>query len=48
MRWRNRFLGMKGDIDWTLERGNPTPLDFFLWDYLKKMFEVNKLTTIAE
>ena len=39
------FLSRFGDQNWFPRSCDLTPLDFFLWDYLKSKVYVNNLTT---
>lgn len=47
-KYPGRVISQRGDIDWPPRSCDLTPLDFFLWGYLKERVYVNKPATIPE
>ncbi|GFY43575.1 putative DD41D transposase [Trichonephila inaurata madagascariensis] len=43
-----RVISRNGPVDWPPRSCDLTPLDFFLWDYVKSLVYVNKPTTLKE
>jgi len=46
--FNGKLLSRRGDIPWPPRSPDLTPLDFFLWGYLKSCVYANKPTTIAQ
>lgn len=44
----NRWLGRRGAVEWPPRSCDLTPLDFFLWGYLKELVYTRKPTTLAQ
>lgn len=44
----NRWIGRRGQIEWPARSPDLTPLDFFLWGYLKSKVYFNRPNTIDE
>lgn len=44
--FRNRWIGRRGAIEWPARSPDLTPMDFFLWGYLKSKVFVNKPDSI--
>lgn len=47
-KFNGRVISQRGDVDWPPRSCDLTPLDFFLWGYLKKKVYVDKPATIQE
>lgn len=44
----NRWIGRRGPLEWPARSPDLTPLDFFLWGYLKSKVYVNKPPNLEE
>lgn len=44
----NRWIGRRGPIEWPARSPDLTPLDFFLWGYLKSKVYINRPNTLDE
>lgn len=47
-KFNGRVISCRGDVNWPPRSCDLTPLDFFLWGYLKEKVYVNKPRTIQE
>lgn len=47
-RFEGKLLSRNGDVNWPPRSCDLTPLDFFLWDYIKSKAYVNNPQTIQE
>jgi len=45
-RFEDMVISREGDVNWPPRSCDLTPLDFFLWDYLKSQVYMNKPQTI--
>ena len=48
MNFPQRVIYRFGDVPWPLRSTDLSPLDFFLWRYLKGKFYIDKLNTLQE
>ncbi|EFN70920.1 Transposable element Tc3 transposase, partial [Camponotus floridanus] len=46
--FRTRWIGRRGSIEWPARSPDLTPLDYFLWEYLKNRVYQNKPTSVEE
>ena len=43
----NRLISPVGDVAWTPRSPDLAPVDFFLWEYLKKKVSVNRSSNLV-